>query len=83
MRVKIGAAELELLRHIDAVGPTSVRDALENFGLAKGYTRGTVLQMMERLRKKGFLAREDVDKVFRYSATRSPAEASITATSAN
>jgi len=50
----------------------SVGDVHAGYGVGLGYARGTVLQMMERLRKKGFLAREDVEKIFRYSVVNSP-----------
>lgn len=72
INVKIGARELDLLRHIASNGPMSVGDVHAGYGVGLGYARGTVLQMMERLRKKGFLAREDVEKIFRYSVVNSP-----------
>ena len=72
INVKIGARELDLLRYIASYGPLSVGDVHARYGVGLGYARGTVLQMMERLRKKGFLAREDVEKIFRYSAVNSP-----------
>jgi predicted transcriptional regulator len=39
----------------------------DHLALTKGQTRNTALNMMERLRKKGFLKRIKVDGVFRYS----------------
>jgi predicted transcriptional regulator len=43
----------------------------DNLAETKGQTRNTALNMMERLRTKGFLEREKVDGVFRYSPSAS------------
>ncbi len=62
----VGRAEQELLDHIAAHGGATVRQAADHFGETKGYVRTTLLQMMERLRKKGFLTREVADGVYVY-----------------
>ncbi len=54
-------------------GPRTVGQVVEGFGEPRGLARSTVLTMMERLRQKGHLDREQVDGVFRYA---SPVEAS-------
>lgn len=59
--------ELEVMRFVSANAPISVRDAAEQFGEERGLARTTILTVMERLRKKGFLKRESVDGVFLYS----------------
>ena len=74
MRIKIGVAEMELLRYVHDQGAMSVKEIFQGFGMPKGYTRGTIVRMVERLQKKGFLRREDVDNVFRYSSTQPPGD---------
>jgi predicted transcriptional regulator len=59
--------ELEVMRFISENEPISVRDAAEQFGEAKGLARTTILTVMERLRKKGYLKRSLVDGIFVYS----------------
>jgi predicted transcriptional regulator len=66
----IGSAELRLLRYVEEHGPLTVRAAWEAFGKEHGVVRTTVLQMMERLRKKGLLAREAAPGGWRYRATK-------------
>jgi Predicted transcriptional regulator len=63
----IGEQETEILRYISQQGEVSVRDVAEEFEKKKGLARTTILTVMERLRKKGYLAREKVDGVFIYS----------------
>jgi len=70
----IGEQELSLLRHIADQGAASVGDVAESFGAPRGLARSTVLTMMERLRKKGLLARKLAGGVYRYRAHRSSAE---------
>ena len=70
----IGEQELALLRHIADRGGASVGDVAESFGAPRGLARSTVLTMMERLRKKGVLARKLAGGVYQYRAQRSSAE---------
>ena len=70
----IGDQELALLRFVGEAGPITVGQAAERFGQARRLARSTVLTMMERLRKKGLLARKLADGVYRYRARRSSAE---------
>jgi len=70
----IGEQELALLRHIADRGQVSVGEAADEFGVARGLARSTVLTMMERLRGKGHLARQLVDGVYRYRARASSAD---------
>jgi predicted transcriptional regulator len=70
----IGEQELALLRHIADQGAASVGDVAESFGDPRGLARSTVLTMMERLRKKGLLARKLAGGVYQYRAQRSSAE---------
>ena len=62
----IGDQELALLRYVAESGPATVGEATEGFGEPRGLARSTVLTMMERLRQKGHLEREQVEGVYRY-----------------
>ena len=70
----IGEQELALLRHIADSGGTSVAEAVEAFGSSRGLARSTVLTMMERLRRKGYLGRRLAGGVYRYRARTSSAD---------
>ncbi len=73
-QASIGEQELALLRHIADRGSVTVAEAVEQFGAARELARSTVLTMMERLRRKGHLARRTVDGVYRYRARTTSAE---------
>lgn len=73
-RESIGEQELALLRYIADRGTATVGEAAEEFGTARGLARSTVLTMMERLRRKGHLARRALDGVYRYRARSSSAD---------
>ena len=62
----IGDQELALLRFISERPEATVAEAVEGFGQPRGLARSTVLTMMDRLRRKGHLARRAVDGVYRY-----------------
>ncbi len=68
-RKTIGDQELALLQYIGENEPVSVGEVAAGFGDARGLARSTVLTMMERLRNKAYLQREQIDGMFRYSAT--------------
>jgi predicted transcriptional regulator len=70
----IGEQELALLRFIADRGSLTVGEAADEFGATRGLARSTVLTMMERLRRKGHLARRALDGVYRYRARASSAE---------
>ncbi len=59
--------ELEVMRFVSEHAPISVRDTAEQFGDERGLARTTILTIMERLRKKGFLQREPVEGIYLYS----------------
>jgi predicted transcriptional regulator len=67
----IGRAEVEVLRWIADRGGTTVTEAGDHLTETKGQTRNTALNMMERLRQKGFLERRKVNGVYRYFASES------------
>jgi predicted transcriptional regulator len=64
----LGEQELAVLRFVGDHEPISVRDVSSQFGDPRGLARTTILTVMERLRKKGFLSREQRDGSFVYSA---------------
>lgn len=64
---KLGELEMELLSFITDHAPITVREAVTQFGEPHGLARTTVLTVMERLRKKGFLKREEHQGVFEYT----------------
>jgi predicted transcriptional regulator len=70
----IGDQELALLQYVAEKGGTTVGQAAEEFGAARGLARSTVLTMMERLRAKGHLERGQVDGVYRYFSPATPGE---------
>lgn len=65
----IGRAEMEILQYINDHHPVAVRDVADHVAETKGHVRTTVLNIMERLRKKGFLRRKKNDGIFQYSPT--------------
>ncbi len=65
-RASLGQAELEILQYALDRSPVTVRDVAEHAAETKGYARTTVLTVMERLRKKGYLSRRKVGGVFQY-----------------
>src|SRR3989338_4053240 len=64
----LGEQEMDILKYIGAHSPISVREVAHFFELEKNLARTTVLTVMERLRKKGFLSRSQIDGVFKYSS---------------
>jgi predicted transcriptional regulator len=68
----IGEQEFALLRHIAEAGSPTVGEVADRFGAERKLARSTVLTMMERLRKKGYLVRGATSGVYRYR-TRVPA----------
>lgn len=63
----LGDLEMELLKYVSEQAPISVRDVASYFELEKNLARTTVLTVMERLRKKGFLVRQSVQGIYQYS----------------
>ena len=63
---KVGRAELEILHYVQDHHPVAVRDVADHFAESHGHVRTTILNVMERLRKKGFLTRRKAEGVFQY-----------------
>ena len=70
----IGRAEMDILRYIADHHPASVRDVAEHLSATKGHVRTTALNVMERLRQKGYLKRRKINGVFQYSPCLPTAE---------
>lgn len=66
-RPRVSPAELELLEYISEHHPVTVREVADHFAEVDGRARTTVLTLMERLRKKGYLTRRNVEGANRYS----------------
>ncbi len=64
---RLGEQENEILRYISQCGHPTVREVAAYFERERSLARTTILTVMERLRKKGFLHRAKVDGIFRYS----------------
>jgi predicted transcriptional regulator len=66
----VGRAELDVLQYIADHHPLSVREVADHIAQTKGLARTTVLNVMERLREKGFLKRERIDGIYKYSSSQ-------------
>jgi predicted transcriptional regulator len=73
-RPSLGEQELELLRFVSERAPIAGSEAAEQFGEAHGLARTTVLTVLERLRKKGYLTRRRREGVYQYSPKVAQAE---------
>jgi predicted transcriptional regulator len=66
-KAALGSTEIEILRHIGDHHPISVGKVAAHVAQTTGQARTTVLTIMERLRRKGYLTRKVVEGVYRYS----------------
>jgi predicted transcriptional regulator len=70
----IGEQELALLQHLADVESFTAGEIADGYGKERNLARTTVLTMMERLRKKGYLSRRLVAGVYRYNTIKSSAD---------
>jgi predicted transcriptional regulator len=70
----LGGLELEVLQFVSENPPKTVREVVAQYGEPRGLARTTILTVMERLRAKGYLEREQVDGSFTYSPGKEQAE---------
>lgn len=63
----LGEQELEVLEYIAQHAPITAREVADRFGEQQGLARTTILTVIERLRKKGFLSRRRREGVFHYA----------------
>ncbi|MFC1760508.1 BlaI/MecI/CopY family transcriptional regulator [Planctomycetota bacterium] len=66
----LGELELEVLKVLWDRGKGSVMQVAETLAKNKGYARTTILIVMQRLLKKGYLKRKKVDGVFQYTPAK-------------
>lgn len=64
--LNLGRAEMEVLRFVADHAPVTVRDVADRLGAERGHVRTTVLNSMERLRRKGYLRRKKVEGLYQY-----------------
>jgi len=58
---------MDVLRYVTDHHPVTVRQVADHVSETKGHVRTTVLNVMERLREKGYLVRRKTRGVFHYS----------------
>ena len=63
----LGSLEIVILRYIGDHYPIKVAEVAEHVAQTTGQARTTVLTVMDRLRRKGYLIRKQVGGVYRYS----------------
>ena len=63
----VGGQELEVLRFIAEHTPISTGEVARQFGEPNNLARGTIIKMMERLHKKGYLTRRQEAGIYAYS----------------
>jgi predicted transcriptional regulator len=73
-RPPLGDGELEVLRFVTERAPIPAREVAERFGEERGLARTTVLTVIERLRRKGYLMRRRRQGVYVYSPRVAQAE---------
>ena len=73
-KTTVGRAELRVLEYVSEHRPVSVGEVARHFARTAGTARTTVLTVMERLRKKGYLTRKKDQGVWRYSTKLGTAE---------
>ena len=73
-RPSLGDQELGVLRFIADHAPVTAREIVEGYGDEHGLARTTVLTVVERLRKKGYLIRKKREGIYSYSPHMPPGE---------
>ncbi len=66
-RLPLGDQELEVLRFIAERAPISAREIADGYGQERSLAKTTVLTVVERLLKKGYLIRRRREGVYHYS----------------
>ena len=69
-KATIGKAEFSLLAHVAQSDGMSVGEIFSHFESESGYSRSTITQMLERLRKKKFLKRRKESGKFVYRSLK-------------
>ena len=63
----LGRVELDILRIVSDHAPVTVGEVAERVARTTGQARTTVLTVMERLRRKGYLTRRKAEGKYRYA----------------
>lgn len=63
----LGDQELDVLRFITDHAPVTARTVADGYGQERGLAKTTVLTVVERLYKKGYLSRKRRDGIFHYT----------------
>jgi predicted transcriptional regulator len=63
----LGDQEMQILTYVSLHSPITVRDVAAHFEKEKNLARTTILTVIERLRKKGYLSRAKENGIFQYS----------------
>lgn len=66
-KAALGSTEIEILRYIGDHHPIRVGEVAGYVAQTTGQARTTVLTIMERLRRKGYLTRKRIAGVYHYS----------------
>jgi predicted transcriptional regulator len=70
----LGGTEMEVLRHVWALGRATVRDVHDRIRADRRVAYTTVMTVMKNLADKGYLAYERDGQSYVYTAKRRPAE---------
>lgn len=70
----LGDQELEVLKYVSENAPITAREVAEKFGEERKLARTTILTVIERLRKKGYLTRRRKEGVYEYLPSKEPGE---------
>lgn len=73
-RATLGEQEREVLRFVTDHAPIPANQVAEQFGEPRGLARSTVLTVIERLRRKGYLVRKRQRGLYHYSPRLSEEE---------
>jgi predicted transcriptional regulator len=64
-------AEWEILQYVTAHPPLTAREVADHFAETHQWARTTVITMLERLREKGYLVRDESGAIHRYAPSQS------------
>jgi len=70
----LGEQELDLLTFVTTHAPIALSDVVEQYGPERGLARTTIHTVLERLRKKGYLVREQHEGIYRYQPKMAQSE---------
>ncbi len=66
-KAPLGSTEIQILQYLGDQPAQSVGEVADHFARTTGQARTTILTIMERLRKKGYLTRKRIGGVYHYS----------------